>query len=86
MADVSLPGDTGAFMQMDYEMEDARAVRSGDEPTASRQEGAASLRKMRSQQSKAKKKARETAKAAKKQVMSAVMPVVKCRSHVRYLL
>lgn len=57
MADISLPGDTGAFM--DYDAEDPREEREG---------GNLSLRELRTQQSKARKKSREQAKSAKKQV------------------
>lgn len=57
MADISLPGDTGAFM--DYDTEDPREEREG---------GNLNLRKLRTQQSKARRKSRELAKSSKKQV------------------
>ncbi|CAM9960422.1 unnamed protein product [Pylaiella littoralis] len=75
MADVSLPGDTGAFM--DYDLEDTREFRDGGATSwgeAGTAEGAdgegASLRKLRNAQSKAKKKARVHSKSLRKQVSS----------------
>ena len=70
MADISLPGDTGAFM--DYSLEDARELRgsgasSGGDGTGPAGEGG-SLRKLRSAQSKARKKARAQSKSLRKQV------------------
>lgn len=58
MADVSLPGDTGAFM--DYTTEDSRGERQGGDGE--------SLRKLRTQQAKARKKSRAQAKSQKRQV------------------
>eukprot|EP00752_Nemacystus_decipiens_P005820 g5262.t1 len=69
MADVSLPGDTGAFM--DYSLEDSRELRAssgggGAEAGGERE----SLRKLRSAQSKARKKARAQSKSVRRQVAS----------------
>ncbi|CAM9340575.1 unnamed protein product [Ectocarpus sp. 6 AP-2014] len=67
MADISLPGDTGAFM--DYDLEDSRELRegvsSGGGEAAERQGG--SLRKLRKEQAKARKKARSQSKSLRKQ-------------------
>lgn len=63
MADVSLPGETGAFM--DYDAEDPRSARGGG--VSADGEGD-SLRKLRSQQSKARKRARAQSKSIRKQV------------------
>lgn len=57
MADVSLPGDTGAFM--DDTMVDPRDLREGAQQ---------SLRKMRTLQAKTRKRSKERTKAAKQQV------------------
>eukprot|EP00904_Undaria_pinnatifida_P008545 jgi/Undpi1/4820/HiC_scaffold_19.g08173.m1 len=67
MADVSLPGETGAFM--DYDAEDPRSAREGGGYGDSDSEGD-SLRKLRSQQSNARKKARAQSKSIRKQVSS----------------
>lgn len=64
MADVSLPGETGAFM--DYDAEDPRSAREGGGYGDSDSEGD-SLRKLRSQQSNARKKARAQSKSIRKQ-------------------
>lgn len=61
MADISLPGDTGAFM--DYDREDPRDARE-----AGGGGGGDSLRKLRSQQSNARKKARAHSKSLRRQV------------------
>lgn len=74
MADISLPGDTGAFM--DYDLEDSRELRGGGassgedgaEAAARPAEEGDSLRKLRSAQSKARKKARAHSKSLRKQV------------------
>lgn len=57
MADVSLPGDTGALMV--YDAEDPREEREGGNPN---------LRTLRKQQSKARKKSRELATSSRAQV------------------
>lgn len=67
MADISLPGDTGAFM--DYDLEDSRELREGvsggGDGVEERQGG--SLRKLRKEQAKARKKARSQSKSLRKQ-------------------
>ncbi|CAN0072266.1 unnamed protein product [Scytosiphon promiscuus] len=70
MADISLPGDTGAFM--DYDLEDSRDLREGGsvDTGEGRREGGNSLRKLRSEQSRARKKARAQSKSLRKQVSS----------------
>lgn len=67
MADISLPGDTGAFM--DYSLEDARELRGGGDSSGRGGGGEEeSLRKLRTAQSRARKKARARSKSVRKQV------------------
>lgn len=68
MADISLPGDTGAFM--DYDLEDSRELREGGPGSigSGEGEGGNRLRKLRSEQSRARKKARAHSKSLRKQV------------------
>lgn len=73
MADISLPGDTGAFMN--YDLEDSRELREGVSggggEAAERQGG--SLRKLRKEQAKARKKARSQSKSLRKQARLGVL-------------
>ena len=81
MADVSLPGETGAFLMDDAVYDDDDDNVEARRPPAARQAGfdldsgvgeeqKQKLRKLRSEQSKARKGARERSKAIRRQVRS----------------